>query len=87
MFVDYSRSASASGDDDELPAVRTELPWCGNRLLRSGHKLNGGLDIFKAPVTNQGFGELQNPGYPLNTNGDEFSIVIDSTLFALNSGG
>lgn len=44
----------------------------------NGHAGLGGLDIFKVQLTNQGFGEIQNCGYPLNTNGDEFAIVIDS---------
>lgn len=44
----------------------------------NGHAGLGGLDIFKVPLVNQGFGEIQNPGYPLNTNGDELAIAIDS---------
>ncbi len=44
-----------------------------------GHAGLGGLDIFKAEITSEGFfGEISNPGYPLNTNFDEFGIVMDS---------
>lgn len=38
----------------------------------------GGLDIFKAEIFEGAFGEVQNMGYPLNSNGDDFGIVIDS---------
>jgi len=38
----------------------------------------GGLDIFKSEVNAQGFQEPQNAGYPLNSHGDDFGIVVDS---------
>jgi hypothetical protein len=44
----------------------------------NGHAGLGGLDIFKAEITTEGFDEPQNAGYPVNTNYDEFGIVIDS---------
>jgi hypothetical protein len=44
-----------------------------------GHPGLGGLDIFKADQDKTGFMEAQNVGYPLNTNHDDFGIVIDST--------
>lgn len=44
----------------------------------NGHPGLGGLDIFKAEITREGFGEAQNMGYPVNTNHDEFGIVLDS---------
>jgi tetratricopeptide (TPR) repeat protein len=44
----------------------------------NGHAGLGGLDIFKTEITPRGFDEPQNVGYPLNTNYDDFGIVIDS---------
>jgi tetratricopeptide (TPR) repeat protein len=44
----------------------------------NGHAGLGGLDIFKVEINKDGIGEVQNPGYPLNTNFDDFGIVIDS---------
>jgi tetratricopeptide (TPR) repeat protein len=44
----------------------------------NGHAGMGGLDIFKIDADMKGFDEAQNIGYPLNTNFDDFGIVIDS---------
>jgi hypothetical protein len=44
----------------------------------NGHAGLGGLDIFKIEITPRGFDEPQNVGYPLNSNYDDFGIVIDS---------
>lgn len=44
----------------------------------NGHAGLGGLDIFKAEIKMDGFSEVQNLGYPLNSNSDDFGIVIDS---------
>jgi tetratricopeptide (TPR) repeat protein len=44
----------------------------------NGHPGLGGLDIFKVDPAAHGVGEVQNVGYPLNTNYDEFAITIDS---------
>lgn len=44
----------------------------------NGHAGLGGLDVFKTEILNDGFSEPQNVGYPLNTNNDEFGIVLDS---------
>lgn len=45
----------------------------------NGHPGLGGLDIFKAEGDNTRFLEIQNMGYPLNTNYDDFGITIDSS--------
>jgi tetratricopeptide (TPR) repeat protein len=42
----------------------------------TGHPGLGGLDIFKAESGTDDFTEPQNLGYPLNTNYDDFGIVI-----------
>lgn len=44
----------------------------------NGHAGFGGLDIFRSDSTVTGFGEPRNVGYPLNSNHDEFGLVIDS---------
>ena len=52
-----------------------------NRVLyfsSNGHAGLGGLDIFKVSLDGQASPDIQNPGYPLNTNADEFAFVIDS---------
>lgn len=45
----------------------------------NGHPGLGGLDIFKAEDGTGGFTEPQNVGYPLNTNYDDFGIVITAS--------
>jgi WD40-like Beta Propeller Repeat len=42
----------------------------------TGHPGLGGLDIFKSDLGPGGFMEPQNMGYPLNTNFDDFGIVV-----------
>jgi tetratricopeptide (TPR) repeat protein len=52
-----------------------------NRVLyfsSNGHAGLGGLDIFKAEITDGRFSEVQNAGYPLNTSHDEFGVYMDS---------
>jgi hypothetical protein len=44
----------------------------------NGHPGLGGLDIFKVQLTENGFDEVQNAGFPINSSGDEFGIIIDS---------
>lgn len=44
----------------------------------NGHAGIGGLDIFKVLINGNQFDEVQNAGYPINSNTDEFGIVIDS---------
>lgn len=53
----------------------------GNKTLyfsSNGHAGLGGLDIFKAEVTRDGFDEVENAGYPVNTCHDEFAITLDA---------
>lgn len=44
----------------------------------NGHPGLGGLDIFRAEQDDH-FTDVQNVGYPLNTNYDDFGIALDST--------
>lgn len=40
----------------------------------------GGMDIFKTSIEADGFGEVGNLGYPINTNFDDFALTLDSTV-------
>ncbi len=40
----------------------------------------GGLDIFICPKTDAGFGPVYNAGAPLNTQYDDFAVVVDSKM-------
>ena len=42
-----------------------------------GHPGMGGLDIFIAKPTDNGTYELEHPGYPLNSQGDDFGMTFD----------
>jgi tetratricopeptide (TPR) repeat protein len=57
------------------------FPFLHGRTLyfsSNGHPGLGGLDIFKTELGNSALMEVENVGYPLNTNFDDFGIVIDS---------
>jgi hypothetical protein len=57
------------------------FPFLHDRTLyfsSNGHPGLGGLDIFKTELSSSEFMEVENVGYPLNTNFDDFGIVIDS---------
>jgi outer membrane protein OmpA-like peptidoglycan-associated protein/tetratricopeptide (TPR) repeat protein len=45
----------------------------------NGHPGLGGLDIFKAELHENEVLNVNNAGYPLNSHGDDFSLVVDST--------
>ncbi len=42
-----------------------------------GHPGMGGLDIFIATVNKKGKYELEHPGYPLNSQGDDFGMTFE----------
>jgi len=44
----------------------------------NGHGGMGGLDIFKSEIQEDGFTDIVNAGYPINTHYDDFSLVLDS---------
>ena len=44
----------------------------------NGHGGLGGLDIFYVSNTNLTIPEIFNPGYPLNSSGDDFSLILDN---------
>lgn len=37
----------------------------------------GGLDIFVCTLEDYGFGQIFNAGYPLNTQADDFALIVD----------
>ncbi|MEX2350672.1 MAG: OmpA family protein [Flavobacteriaceae bacterium] len=43
----------------------------------NGHLGLGGLDVFYAPKSGNGFGEVQNMGHPVNSAADDFAIKYD----------
>jgi len=57
------------------------FPFLANQTLyftSNGLPGLGGLDVFKVPVQADGFGDVVNMGYPVNTNYDDFAITLDS---------
>lgn len=69
--VNLGEQINTSGDES-FPIIH------GNSLYftSNGHAGLGGLDIFSATVELKGFGEAQNIGYPVNTNFDDFAIIL-----------
>jgi tetratricopeptide (TPR) repeat protein len=67
---------------DGINTIHDEVfPYLHQQTLyfsSNGHPGLGGLDIFKAERSNSTFLDVENVGYPLNTNFDDFGIVIDS---------
>ncbi|MBR1399988.1 MAG: OmpA family protein [Prevotella sp.] len=46
----------------------------------NGHAGMGGLDIFIAKVGNDGRYKLEHPGYPLNSQGDDFGCTFEGSF-------
>ena len=42
-----------------------------------GHPGMGGLDVFRATVGSNGRYQLEHPGYPLNSHGDDFGLTFE----------
>ncbi len=63
-----------TSQDEVFPFLNDETLY----FASNGHPGLGGLDIFKAGLTNSNATEVENVGYPLNTNFDDFGLVIDS---------
>ena len=43
----------------------------------TGHPGLGGMDIFKTSFQQDGFGDVVNMGYPINTNFDDFALTLN----------
>lgn len=60
--------------DEEFPTFRPN----GDFYFSSdGHKGLGGLDIFIAKPESNGTYHLKHPGFPLNSNGDDFGMTFE----------
>jgi outer membrane protein OmpA-like peptidoglycan-associated protein/Tfp pilus assembly major pilin PilA len=46
----------------------------------NGHMGLGGLDMFVTSVKGTGFGKVLNAGAPMNTQSDDFALIIDSKM-------
>ncbi len=77
---DWSKPINAG---DKVNTAGNEMfPYERNGKLyfaSNGHPGLGGLDIFKAELHEKEVINVNNPGYPLNTNADDFSLIVDST--------
>jgi len=71
--VNLGESVNTSGDESYPALFGTTLYFASN-----GHPGLGGLDIFYARREAKGFGEVQNMGYPINTNFDDFGLSLNA---------
>lgn len=83
------------GDSRVNSSYKEAYPYLRNDTLlyfaSTGHGSLGGYDIFRAVLRNGVFTEVENLGYPLNTNADDFGICFlpgqNKGLFSSNRGG
>ncbi len=69
-----------------VEAVNTEgremFPYLGKGgilyLSSDGHLGLGGLDLYRATSTGDGFSKPMNMGFPLNTNFDDFAMIVNA---------
>jgi tetratricopeptide (TPR) repeat protein len=68
------------GDAINTP-LNEAFPYLHHQLLyfsSDGHPGMGQLDIFRALVEDDGFGEPENLGYPVNSPYDDFGLALDT---------
>ncbi len=70
--VNLGDQINTSGDESFPFIAGDELYFASD-----GHPGLGGLDIFHATLSEGGFGEAQNMGYPVNTHADDFAIILN----------
>lgn len=63
--------------DEEFPTFRPNGDFY---FSSNGHPGLGGLDIFIAKVGKDGKYHLEHPGYPLNSQADDFGMTFDGQL-------
>jgi outer membrane protein OmpA-like peptidoglycan-associated protein len=64
--------------DEMFPFFQEEL---GILFFASkGHIGLGGLDIYLSPLSNGKFSKVYNAGFPLNTQYDDFALIIDAKM-------
>lgn len=73
--------------DEAFPTFRPNGDLC---FSSNGHPGLGGLDIFIAKVGKDGRYHLSHPGYPLNSQGDDFGMTFEGSynrgFFSSNRG-
>ncbi len=87
LYVVHRKGEQWSNPVNLGPAINTEgnevFPvFNGNQRLyfsSDGHIGLGGLDIYEASYYRDKWDHVINPGYPLNSNKDDFSLSWDST--------
>lgn len=70
--------------DERFPYIRTDSVMY---FSSDGHAGMGGLDLFKATRTPSGGWNIENMGYPMNSEGDDFGITFgkgESGFFSSN---
>jgi hypothetical protein len=68
------------GEEINTP-LNEAFPYLHNHMLyfsSDGHPGMGQLDIFRAQVEDDGYGEPENLGYPINSFYDDFGLALDS---------
>jgi len=63
-----------TSEDEVFPNIQRDILYFSS----DGHAGMGALDIFKVQVKKEGYGEVENVGYPLNSNYDDFGLKFDS---------
>jgi tetratricopeptide (TPR) repeat protein len=58
--------------DERFPFLNEEALFFSS----NGQPGFGGLDMFKAPIRDEGYGDVENLGYPANTSSDDFGLVL-----------
>lgn len=87
--LDIWRAHLANGTIASIENLGPEINTPGNEMFPSfrpngdlyfasdGHPGMGGLDIFYATSDKNGKLKIEHPGYPLNSNGDDFGITFE----------
>ncbi len=98
FVVDILGDGNFSDPRNLGPEINTErremFPFISNNKLyfaSDGHVGLGGLDVYSAELSEDGFSEVQNLGQPINSKRDDFSYIIDEStqkgFFASNRRG
>lgn len=60
------------------------FPFVSDNVLyfsSNGQPGLGGLDVFKSNITSEGYSEVANLGYPVNTHADDFGLVLTNDAY------
>lgn len=61
-------------EDEAFPSLQNNILYFSS----GGHPGLGALDIFKVRITKEGYDEVENIGYPINSSYDDFGLKFDS---------